>query len=45
MLNILGENWYDGIYVVHGIHRLQIKKSPFLLQGTGPQNYKQNFIA
>lgn len=42
MINIWGGNWYDGIYIVRGkaIDNLQIKKSLFLLQIIGLQNYK-----
>lgn len=42
MINIWGGNWYDGIYIVRGnaIHNLWVKKSLFLLQIIGLQNYK-----
>lgn len=42
MINIWGGNWYDGIYIVCGnaIHNLWVKKSLFLLQIIGLQNYK-----
>lgn len=41
MINISGENLYDGIYIVAmPFTSLEIKKSPFRLQIIGLLNYK-----